>query len=237
MNAKAVMEDLQSKGSEKTRVLMAKHGHPIAKTLGVSVADMKAIAKKLKGAQAVALQLYAMGFMEAMYLAGMVADGKAMSKAELQKWAEGASGFPMIESYTVPWVTVENEAGPALAMKWIASKDEGVAAAGWASYAGLVAVRPDESLDLKEVEALLDRVAKEVHGAKNRVRKAMNQFVICVGLYVKPLAAKAKAAARKIGNVSVDVGETTCKIPVALEYIAKVEKDGRAGVKRKTIRC
>jgi len=34
----------------------------------------------------------------------------------------------------------------------------------------------------------------------------MNGFVIAVGSYVKPLLQKAKAAAKQIGNVSVDVG-------------------------------
>ena len=64
------------------------------------------------------------GVLEAMYIAGMVADGKKMPKAELETWAKGAVGMPMIESYTVPWVTVENAAGPELAMKWIAAKDD-----------------------------------------------------------------------------------------------------------------
>jgi len=30
---------------------------------------------------------------------------------------------------------------------------------------------------------------------------------------------------------------TSCKVPLATEYIAKIEKAGRAGKKRKSIRC
>jgi len=58
-----------------------------------------------------------------------------------------------------------------------------------------------------------------------------------VGSYVKPLLKKAKAAAKQIGNVSVDVGETACEVPVATEYIEKMEAKGQIGEKRKTIRC
>jgi hypothetical protein len=54
---------------------------------------------------------------------------------------------------------------------------------------------------------------------------------------VKALLGEAKAAAEKIGNVSVDVGETACQVPVASAYIGKMEKMGRVGKKRKTLRC
>ena len=65
----------------------------------------------------------------------------------------------------------------------------------------------------------------------------MNGFVIAVGTYVAPFHAAAKAAAKKLGDVSVDVGDTACEVPMAEAYIGKVEGLGRVGVKRKTIRC
>lgn len=65
----------------------------------------------------------------------------------------------------------------------------------------------------------------------------MNGFVIAVGAYVKPLLQQAKAAAQQIGEVSVDMGDTACKVPLATAYIAKIEGASRVGQKRKTIRC
>ena len=65
----------------------------------------------------------------------------------------------------------------------------------------------------------------------------MNGFVIAVGTYMKPLLKEAKEAARKIGEVSVDVGETACNVPLATAHIEKTEDAGRIGKKRKTIRC
>jgi len=35
----------------------------------------------------------------------------------------------------------------------------------------------------------------------------------------------------------VDVGETACKVPLAIAYIEKTEAAGRIGKKRKTMRC
>ena len=97
--------------------------------------------------------------------------------------------------------------------------------------------RSDEELDLPEIQALLERVEKEIGTAPNRVKYCMNGFVIAVGCYVAPLDKAAKATAKKLGKVEVDMGDTACKVPVATAYIAKVEKAGRAGKKRKTIRC
>lgn len=233
----SVVADLKKKGKEQTRKIYARHGMATQNMYGVSVADLKIIAKKIRGQQALACELYATGNMDAMYLAGIVADGAQMTEKQLHTWAEGAAGLQMIAEYTVPWVAVDNAKGRDLAMQWIKSKTAHIAASGWSTYAGLVASKPDDSLDLKEIENLLFTIEKEIASAPNRVRYTMNGFVIAVGSYVKPLLKQAKASAKKIGTVSVDMGETACNVPLATAYIEKMEATGRIGKKRKTIRC
>ena len=233
----SIMAELKKKGSEKTRNIYAKHGMAGKPMFGVSVADLKVIAKTIKGQQALAGELYETGNLDAMYLAGMVADGAQMSTAQLNAWAEGAAGLQMISEYTVAWVTVENGQGRELAKQWITSKKEHVASSGWCAYSGLVATKADAELDLAEIEGLLNTVVKGISSAQNRVRHTMNGFVIAVGSYVKPLLKQAKASAKQIGDVSVDVGDTACKVPLATAYIQKNEAAGRIGKKRKTIRC
>jgi hypothetical protein len=100
-----------------------------------------------------------------------------------------------------------------------------------------VGVKPDDELDRAEIEKLLDRVREEIHTAPNRVRYTMNGFVIAVGCFVTPLAAKAKAVGKAIGKVEVDMGGTACQVPDAVAYIEKVAKAGRQGKKRKSARC
>jgi hypothetical protein len=175
--------------------------------------------------------------MDAMYLAGLVADGSQMSEKQLDAWAKAAKGLGMISEYTVPWMAVESAHARTLALKWIKSKDESIATCGWCTYSGIVATTADEDLDKQEIAELLERVAKEIHAAKNRVRHTMNGFVIAVGTYVKPLASQAKQTAKQIGKVSVDMGETSCQVPLATAAIEKAESAGKLGRKRKTIRC
>ena len=231
----SVLADLEKKGTEQTRKTFARHGIT-GDVYGVLVADLKTIAKTIKGEQQLALDLYATGNYDAMYLAGMVADGSQMTRKQLEDWAKTAR-YGTISEYTVPGVVVESSEARSLALKWIKSKNESIASTGWCTYAGIVAVTDDEDLDLEEIEGLLDQVEAGIGKAPNRVRYTMNGFVIAVGAYVKPLLEKAKLVAKAVGAVSVDMGETACKVPLASDYIAKIESKGRVGQKRKTIKC
>ena len=232
-----VMADLKSKASEKFRATYIRHGAPPERTLGVSTADLKLIAKTIRKQQALACELYDTGIFEAMYLAGIVADGAQLTKKQLQGWADAAVSMSMVSEYTVPWVAAESADRRALAMEWIKSKKEHVAAAGWCTYSGIVATSPDSELDLPEIEALLKSIPGRIEAAPNRARYTMNGFVIAVGTYVAPLLKQAAAIAKQIGEVSVNVGDTACKVPMATEYIAKIQTAGRPAAKRKTMRC
>ena len=231
----SVMAALKKKGNPSRIRAFAPHGAP-DNLFGVSVADMKVIAKQIKGEQALACALYATGNGDAMYVAGLVADGSLMTKRQLDSWAKHAT-WPMISEYTVPRVATESHHARDLATQWINSKKESVASCGWNTYAGIVTVTPDDELDLAEIKALLTRVEQDIASAPNRVRYTMNGFVIAVGGYVVRLSTQAKATAKRLGKVEVDMHGTACKVPLATEYIEKIEQTGRAGKKRKTLKC
>jgi len=65
----------------------------------------------------------------------------------------------------------------------------------------------------------------------------MNNFVISVGCYVKSLKDLAMQTGERIGKVTADLGNNSCQIPFAPDYIRKVEKRGTIGKKRKTVKC
>lgn len=230
-----VLSALKKKADARTRATFVRHGAP-DDILGVKIGDLKTIAKQIRGNQPLACALYDTGNADAMYLAGMVADGAQMSKKQLESWAKNAT-WHMLSDFTVPGVVTESPHARDLAIKWIDSKKESLACTGWATYAGILATRPDDQLDLAEVEALLDRVAADVHAAPDKVRYLMNAFIISVGSYVRPLLARAKQVAKAVGTVDVDMGDTACKVPGALAYIEKVEAMGRVGKKRKSMKC
>jgi len=235
MTLDEVMKELAAKATPSTRRTYLRHGAP-EPVFGVRIGDLKPLQKKLKGRQDLALALYATKNSDAMYLAGLIADGKQMTRRQLDQWAAGAT-WHMIAGCTVAWVAAEHPDAIAIASEWIDSPRELTATAGWATLASVVATVPDTDLPMKPLGGLLDRCARTIQTAPNRVRYVMNSFVICCGTYVAPLADKAIATARKIGRVEVDMGDTDCQVPDAESYIHKSRRGAAVAPKRKTTRC
>ncbi len=221
-------------GSEQTKKTLMRHGacEPL---FGVKVGDMKNIVKKVKKDHDLSLALYSTGNYDAMYLAGLIADEKKISKKDLEGWVKTA--YAGIAEYTVPWVAAESDHGWELGLKWIDAKEPHIAGAGWSTLTSYLSITPDEKIDMKAVSKLIDRVKKEIHKAPDKVRYAMNAFLIGAGAYVPGLTATAKEAGKFIGAVTVEVDGTECKVPSVVEYITKIEKMGRIGKKKKQARC
>ncbi|NQV25916.1 MAG: DNA alkylation repair protein [Rhodopirellula sp.] len=235
MTVDEVMAELQSYGNAGTLATYRRHGAH-GDMFGVKIGDLKKVLKKIKGDQELALALWETGNGDAMYLAGLAADGRLMTRKQLDHWVKTA-WWSMLSGYSVPGVAAENEAAFPLAMKWLKVKDPTRACAGWSTYSAVISMRADDDLDLEEIRSLLQKVEAEIDTAPNQVRYCMNSFVISVGAYVKPLLKAAKATAKRIGVVEVDMVDTECKVPVATEMISKIESMGRVGKKRKTAKC
>jgi 3-methyladenine DNA glycosylase AlkD len=230
-----VMADLEAHGSEQTKRTHMRHGarEPF---FGVKIEHLKTIVKRVKKDHDLALALYDTGNADAMYLAALISDPAKFTKAQLNKWVKAAY-CPYLSCYAVAWASAESRFGRELALEWMDSKKEQIAAAGWSTYASLLSITPDEELDHDEIVGLLERVEKGIHAAPNQVRYVMNGFVIAAGTFVPTLTAKAKATAKAVGKVAVDMGDTDCKVPDAGPYIDKVIAAGRHGKKRKTVMC
>jgi hypothetical protein len=171
-----------------------------------------------------------------MYLAGLIADDAKMTKYDLQTWVEQAVSNNISE-YTVPWVATGSKNGFELALEWIDSPIEYVAAAGWSTLSNIVSLKPDNELDITALKGLLVRIAKTIHSSPNRVRSTMNGFLIALGTYVTALTEEVIAAAKNIGTVTVEKEGTACKVPDAVEYIMNAKNKGALGKKKKTVKC
>jgi 3-methyladenine DNA glycosylase AlkD len=235
MTSAEIVQQLKPLGSDSYKKVLLKHGVK-EPCFGVKIEELKKIQKRIKQDYRLALDLYDTGIYDAMYLAGLVADDAKMTPQDLRHWVEKAN-CAMLTEYTVPWVAAEGQHGHEMARAWIESKSEGVAAAGWATFSSLMAIKDDADLDLPELKRLLQRVHKTIHQQPDRVRLVMNGFVIAAGSYVKALTALALETAAKIGPVSVNMDGTACKVPLAAEYINKVKQRGAIGKKRKSAKC
>ncbi|MCB1095057.1 MAG: DNA alkylation repair protein [Verrucomicrobiae bacterium] len=235
MNLNEVMGELAARGNETTKRTYIRHG-AVEPLFGVRIGDLKLLQRKLKGRHEVALELYATGNFDAMYLAGLVADGRKMTVKQLDQWAKGATA-PMIAGFTIPGVAAEHHKAVGIATKWIDSKMELVATAGWTTLAAVASTVPDEHLPLAQLASLLNRCSETIASADNRVRYAMNGYVIACGTYVRELGNAAVETARKVSPVHVDMGPTACKVPDAESYIIKSRRGKTVAPKKKSTRC
>jgi 3-methyladenine DNA glycosylase AlkD len=234
MTAKTILAEIKPLGNLNYKKVLFNHGVS-EPCFGVKVEELKKIQRRIKMDYQLALDLYDTGVYDAMYLAGLIADDAQMTRKDLRSWVKRAS--PALAGSTVAWVAAGSQHGRELALEWIKSDKDLVAAAGWATLSSLVATREDAELDLPELKQLLQRVQQTIHQTPNEVRKHMNLFVIAVGSYVQPLKDLAIQTGQKIGPVTVDVANTACQTPFAPDYIRKVEKRGAIGKKRKTAKC
>ncbi|HKP32940.1 MAG TPA: DNA alkylation repair protein [Chitinophagaceae bacterium] len=235
MTAQQVLTELESLGLPSIKKVLVNHGikEPF---YGVKIEELKKIQKKIKKDNPLALQLFDTGVYDAMYLAGLIADPEEMSKRDLQKWVEKAGQYP-INEYTVAWVASESKWGEELALEWIESKNPFIACSGWSTMASIAALKKDEDLNIPQLKKLMQRAAKDIPTAPNRVRYTMNGFVITVGSYVKELTEEAIKIGKSIGHIEIDMGNTSCKVPYPPDYIEKVKARGTIGKKRKTAMC
>lgn len=231
----SVIEQLKGLGSASIKKVLVNHGakEPF---FGVKIGDMKPIEKRLRPNYELALELYATGISDAMYLAGLITDDMKMTREDLQHWVEGAYWSLLSES-TVPWVASGGRFGRELALEWIESPTETIACAGWCTLSCLSLIRPDTELDLSEYRSLLHRVKGSIHAQPNRVRYSMNGFVISCGCNIKALTEEAMEAGKEIGEVKVTMGNTACRVSYSPESIANVVTKGTVGKKRKTAKC
>ena len=103
--------------------------------------------------------------------------------------------------------------------KWVNLKHEWVGRAGWVLLANLAMAESD--LTETELTGYLKRIEDEIHSALNLTRDAMNSSLIAIGIRNPTLRKRATAAAKRIGKVDVDHGDTGCKTPDAVAYIEK----------------
>jgi hypothetical protein len=233
MEFEEIMLYLEAPGREQNRRIYSNHGVPDPK-FGVKVSELKILQKIIKKDYNLSMRLFDTGIYDAMYLAGLIADERAMTLKDLNHWVQ-SSRSESIACTTVAWVAAESAFGIELAREWINSDIETIAAAGWSTYGSILGTLPNDILDMKEISQYLDHIGKVIHKEREEVKYQMNLFVIAAGGYVPELSEKAKQLGDKIGKVTVDMGNTACKVPIIRTYIEKME--AHSVKKKKQARC
>jgi len=211
-----VMAELWALGSPQNVKIYRRHGMG-ENVFGVSFANLARLQKRIKRDHVLALELWASGNADARHLALQIADPALAGRPLLEAWANDLHYYELCD--LLAGFVVKTALAQSLAEEWIAAPGEWCSRTGW-DVIGLLALR-DATLSDTYFTGLLDRIERDIHGSPNFTRHAMNNALISIGMRNAELKGRAQAAARRIGKVLVDHGETGCRTPDAVDYIER----------------
>jgi hypothetical protein len=230
-----VMRELEALGTERTKKSYLSRGvrEPL---FGVATGAMKPLETQIGVDQTLADELWDTGNYDAMYLAGMVADVRVMTEADFDRWIDGAYSL-MVSDFIVAVTLAESDLAQPVANRWIRSGEENRASAGWSCYEWLLGWRPDSYFEPETVRELLELAAATIRDAPPRGQRAMNRFIVAVGVSYRPLHEDALRTAEGIGVVEVVENGEVKQLSSAAEQIRKAAEKGKIGFKRRAVRC
>lgn len=224
-----VMRHLKSKGTAQNQKIYRRHGMT-GEIYGVSFAELGALQKKIKRDHALALLLWQSGVADAQNLALMIADPAAMTEAQVDGMVRQMQGHCLAD--LLARFVIKTKFASTKQAAWIKSKDEWIGRTGWTLVAQ--AAMEENETDDAVFEKHLATIEAGIHKAKNFTRHGMYMALIAIGGRSASLRKAAEAAAGRIGKVVVDHGETDCKTPEAVPYIARIwERKAKKKVARK----
>lgn len=97
MDVDAVIAELRDRADPSRKPGMARVGIDVSRALGVSVPDIRAVAKRCGTDQDLALELWRTGIHEARMLATLAADPGALTADEMEAWARDISSWDLCD--------------------------------------------------------------------------------------------------------------------------------------------
>ena len=191
----AVMAEIAAKGSAENRAGMNRYGINTADACGVSVYELRRMAKQLGVDHELALALWDSGNHEARILASMVDDPRMVTVRQMDAWAASFDSWDVCDQVTsnlfdkTPWAYE-------MVREWSSAQDEWVKRAAFATAAAL-AVQDKAAPDERFLE-ILEIVRREAGDGRNFVKKAVNWALRNVGKRNSRLHAAAIEAAEAI---------------------------------------
>ncbi len=216
MSAQAILEELETLGNAQNRTIYARHGVG-SNQYGVSYADLKTLKKRLKTNHTLTIELWNSGNHDARVLATMIADPQQLDAETIDAWAGDLQNYVLSDAFA-NLISQTAHMQPYME-QWTCSDDEWIGRVGWQLLAHLAI--HDQNLPDAYFETYLDTIKRDIHTRKNRVRDAINNALISIGMRNDYLETQALEVAAYIGKVDVDHGQTSCKTPDAADYIRK----------------
>ena len=195
---KEILKELKSLSDPKAVEGMASFGINPNNTYGVSIPQIRAIAKRVGKNHELAQELWNSGIHEARILAGMVDDPEMVANKQMDSWVRDFDSWDVCDQCCSN-LFGETEFAYKKAFEWSSKEEEFVKRAGFVMMA-VLAVHDKEAKD-EEFTKFLPVIKRKSVDERNFVRKAVNWALRQIGKRNRNLNLAAIKTAREIQKV------------------------------------
>lgn len=182
--------------SDRSRLAgMARYGIRTDKALGVSVPELRRLAKAIGPDHDLAVELWGSEIHEARMLASMIDDPHQVTESQMEAWVHDFDSWDLCDQVCSNLFDRTTSAFRK-AVEWSARDDEFVKRAGFALMASAAVHRKD--VDDATFEVFLPIIRAEATDDRNYVKKAVNWALRQIGKRSAELNRKAIATAKQI---------------------------------------
>ena len=216
MTVKEALKELKALGNAKVRAQNAKSGAG-DNQFGVSLGDIRVLAKKIRTDHPLALSLWETGNVDAQFLATLLIQPKKLSADELDRMVQSIA-FVRVADWLNAYVVRQHPDKETLRQQWMAADDRWAARAGWDLTAERVAKNPDGLA----VPALLDRIESEMASADPAVQWTMNTTLATIGIHFPTQRKRAVSIGETLGvyrDYPVSKGCTSPFAPIWIDFM------------------
>jgi 3-methyladenine DNA glycosylase AlkD len=177
-SVKDVLDKLQSKAQPEQLKGMAKYGMTVEQRLGVSVPDMRKLAKEIGRDHELALGLWRTGIAEARILAAMIDDPDKLTEEQMEDWVKGINSWDVCDQVCMN-LFEKNQLAWKKIVDWSEREEEFVKRTAFSLIACL-AWHDKKVSDARFIE-LLPVIIRGATDERNFVKKAINWALRNIG--------------------------------------------------------
>ena len=195
----AVLAALKAKATKRTRDGMARYAIPADHAWGVSLGDIRQIAKRAGQSHALAADLWATGVYEARMLAAFVDEPERVTVAQMDRWCRDFDSWALCDTLCFSLFDRTPHAFDRIA-RWADRDPELVKRAAFALLASLAL--HDKHSDDAPFAACLPLIERAASDERNFVKKGVSWALRGVGRRSAALNTAAVAVARRLAASS-----------------------------------
>lgn len=178
MDAKSILEKLKSISNPSSLEGMARYGINTDKAFGVSIPNLRNLAKQVGKNHDLALELWELDYHETKFLASMIDDPKIVTEKQMENWVKDFNSWDICDQ------TCNNLFGKIpisfnKSFDWCKRDEEFVKRAGYVLMA-VLAVH-DKKRENKDFELFLNQIYMGANDDRLYVKKAVNWALRQIG--------------------------------------------------------